>query len=247
MIPKIIHYCWFGKNPKSSFIKNCISSWEKILKDYQIIEWNEENFDIKINKYVEQAYDMKKWAFVSDYARLWALYNYGGIYLDTDVEVLKSLDEFLTDLAFTGYESSDCPITAVFGAEKHNNLIKQLMAQYDNRLFIKENGEMDLTTNTIQITEFLLSNGIKPNGKLQVIDGLKIYPQIYFCPNNFLRIWNIPSSKSFTIHHFDSSWRNEKKHSKTLSYRVRRYLVGVLRNTIGTKKLEKIKSSWAKK
>ena len=106
-IPKIIHYCWFGKNEKPDIVKKCIDSWKKILNEYEIIEWNEKNFKIDSNKFVKQAYDSKKFAFVSDYVRVYALYNYGGIYLDTDVELLRPLDELLKDKMFCGWESRD--------------------------------------------------------------------------------------------------------------------------------------------
>ncbi len=118
MIPKIIHYCWFGRGQKSEKIKACIASWKKYLPDYEIVEWNEDNFDLSSNLYVKQAYDSKKWAFVSDYVRLYALYHFGGIYMDTDVEVLKSLDEFLDAPSFTGFKTKDSPITAVLAQKK---------------------------------------------------------------------------------------------------------------------------------
>ena len=119
-IPKIIHYCWFGKNEKSDLAKKCIDSWKKKCPDYQIIEWNEENFDITTNEYVYEAYMNKKWAFVSDFVRIFALYNNGGIYLDTDVEILKNMDEFLCNTTFFGFETIDKVSTGIIGAQKGN-------------------------------------------------------------------------------------------------------------------------------
>lgn len=241
MIPKIIHYCWFGGNEKSDVIKKCINSWKKYLPDYEIMEWSELSFDLASNSYVNQAYTARKWAFVSDYVRLYALYHYGGIYLDTDVEVLKPLDEFLSAPAFTGFESKDSPITAIFGAEKENPIIRDLLKDYDDRKFLLDDGRFDLTTNTTVITETFLSMGICPNGKLQKLDQIHIYPQIYFCPNNFTRIWDKPSAKSYTIHHFEGSWKNGKSKSSRFVFNCRRYLVGRLRDLIGTKQLASLK------
>lgn len=244
-IPKIIHYCWFGRNKKSELIEKCMESWSRILPDYEIIEWNEDNFDVNICRYTKEAYERKKWAFVSDYARLYALYNYGGLYFDTDVEVLKPLDAFLHHDFFSGFESKDSPITpAVIGAAKGNDLIKQLLDNYADRTFVKANGELDMTPNTQTITRFLLDVGIIKNGKKQLLDDGKvaIYPQIMFSPNNFSLIWGEPSPKSYTIHHFDGSWVDKKKAGpKTLTEKTRHYIVGLLRNTVGTETLNKIK------
>ena len=124
MIPKIIHYCWFGGNPLPPLALKCIESWKKYCPDYEIKIWDESNFDININKYATEAYEAKKWAFVSDVARLWVLYNYGGIYMDTDLEVIKPLDEFLYHKAFSGFEDEVNIPTGIIASEKNNNWIK---------------------------------------------------------------------------------------------------------------------------
>lgn len=240
-IPKIIHFIWFGRNPYPPLVKMCMESWKKYLPDYQIMEWNEDSFDITSNKYVQQAYEAKKWAFVSDYVRLYALYHYGGIYCDTDVEVLKSLDEFLKDEIFSGFEAKDSVPTGIMGAKKGNKVIEYLLSYYDNHEFLNPDGSYNMVTNVKIITQMLTEKGLKLNGKKQCIDGFAMYPQIYFCPNNFSRIFNIVSKKSYTIHHFSGSWvEGPKKNNGTFLFRVRRYLVGVVRNTLGTQFLERI-------
>ena len=151
MIPKIIHYCWVGRNPLPDDVRHYIESWKKYCPDYKIIEWNEDNFDIFFNQYAREAYNAKKWAFVSDYIRLSVLNTYGGIYMDTDVEVVKNLDEFLSNKAFSGFESNKYIPTGIMGAEKGNAWIQYLLSYYDNRSFYLDDGTPDLTTNTVTI------------------------------------------------------------------------------------------------
>ena len=149
MIPKIIHYCWFGGNPLPKSAEKCIKSWKKYCPDYEIIEWNESNFDINSNQYVREAYENKKYAFVTDYVRLYAMYNYGGIYMDTDVEVLKPLDCFLDNHAFSGFESSGYIPTGLMASEKEFPLFRELLKYYGNRAFVNPDGSFDTTTNTL--------------------------------------------------------------------------------------------------
>ncbi|MCR5195265.1 MAG: glycosyl transferase [Pseudobutyrivibrio sp.] len=234
MIPKIIHYCWFGKNEKSGLVKECIDSWKKFMPDYEIIEWNEDNFDINICKYTKEAYEAKKWAFVSDYARLYALNKMGGIYFDTDVQALKPLDEFLGEKAFTGFEVRDCIVTAVMAFEKEDAFIKELLEQYHYMSFINPDGSLNTTTNVTMISRKLKDKGMIPNGKKQTVGDIIIYPQIYFCPNNISRIWKKPSKHSYVIHHFDCSWRDGGVDGNSLKGRIRRYIVGAMRNTFGS-------------
>ena len=241
MIPKIIHYCWFGKGSKSDLILNCIESWHLILPDYRIIEWNEENFDINICTFTRDAYGHRKWAFVSDYVRLWALYKYGGVYFDTDVEVLKPIDSFLKNSFFTGFESKDFPVTAVMGSIPQFNMIADLLDFYSHYNFINDDGSLNTKPNTYLLSDKIASYGIKRNGRYQCVNNISVYPQIIFCPNNLSRIWNKPSKRSYSIHHFDQSWRDDKRDFSSLVGRIRRYTVGLLRNTIGTKNLLSIK------
>ena len=241
MIPKVIHYCWFGRGEKSELIRRCMESWRQKLPDYRIVEWNEDSFDISSTLWTMQAYKAKKWAFVSDYVRLYALFTQGGIYFDTDVEVLRPLDRFLEHPVFTGFEAKDNPVTAVMGSEAGNPIIGELLAFYHDRPFVREDGTLDTLPNTYIITDCFEKLGIKRNGKEQERRGLHLYPQICFCPNNFSRIWEKPSPRSYTIHHFDQSWSSEKKSTATLMARVRRWLIGVLRNAFGTEAVFKAK------
>ena len=199
MIPKKIHYVWVGGNPKSKDIERCIKTWKKHLPDYEIIEWNENNFDINSNQYVKKAYEHKKWAFVSDYIRMYAIYNYGGIYFDTDVLVLDNLDEFLHNEAFIGYEDDNFPFTAVFGAVKGHSLIKHILEMYDNISFDKEN----VITNTEMVKKLLIEQyNCKLGNKEQLLkDNVKIYKKEILCK---------PSIKSKTIHAFNASWIDKK-------------------------------------
>ena len=208
MIPKTIHYIWFGRGKKNKLIEECMKSWKKFCPDYEIKEWNEDNFDINSNQYVKEAYENKKWAFVSDYVRLYALYNEGGIYLDTDCELVDKIDEFLKDPSFSGYESDEFIPTAIMGAEKENEWIKILLDYYDNKSFYNEDGTMDLTTNVITISNITKEKyGVNYDGEVIDVQGvLKIYPKDYFCPKdaNSGIINFTPNTKA--IHHFNASW-----------------------------------------
>lgn len=235
MIPKIIHYCWFGRGEKNELIRHCMDSWKKHLPDYDIVEWNEDRFDVDSTLWTKQAYEAKKWAFVSDYVRLYALNTQGGLYFDTDVEILKPLDHFLDNDLLLGFESKDMPTTAVIGAKAGNQIIQTLLCEYMEKPFLREDGSYDTLPNPYVIMPYLEKLGIRKNGREQFGSGYHIYPAIVFSPNNFTRIWDKPSAKSYSIHHFDQSWSKEKKNTKAFGGKVRRYIVGVLRNLFGTK------------
>lgn len=203
MIPKIIHYVWLGGNEKPDLVLMCIESWKRYLPDYQIIEWNDENTKHIDSRYMREAIEQKKWAFASDYVRLWALYHYGGVYLDTDVEMRKCLDEFLHLRFFSGFEKnfSVAPITALMGSEINNVLMKELLSLYDNRRFII-NGNIDNTTNVVAITKYFcakynLSDRFDENTLLELEDGISIYPHFYFCTDNI---------NAYSVHHYNASW-----------------------------------------
>ena len=213
---KVIHYCWFGKNPKSELIKKCIISWKNLCPDYKIIEWNEDNFNININNYVKEAYKAKKWAFVSDYARLWIIYNYGGVYLDTDVELLKKIDDLLKyDLFFACEDEKHINTGLGFGAKKNNKIIKKIMDDYENIHFDKGNGEYDLTPcpvrNTKIIKKYLDIND--KFSKMIVKDSTIILSKEFFCPLDYETGKIEKTENTMAIHWYGESWLdgNEKK------------------------------------
>lgn len=201
MIPKVLHFCWFGHNDKPKEVIECIDSWKKYMPDYEIVEWNEDNFDINCNEYVKEAYRQRKWAFVTDYVRLYVIYNNGGIYMDTDVEVFKSFDDLLVNKAFTGFENVGYPITATIGCVKGNKLIKELLDYYEDKEFIFIPWP-DMETNTKIISDILELKGIdRWNNKFQIKDDITIYPKEYLCPNKD----NI-TDKTYAIHKMIGSW-----------------------------------------
>lgn len=223
-IPRIIHYCWFGSSKKNRKVLKMIKSWKKNCPNYKIIEWNEGNFDISMNKYVKQAYENKKYAFVSDVARLYALYEYGGIYLDTDVEIIKQLDQILTNQVIVGFQDDKYINTGLIVSTKKNIFIERMLSSYNNREFVKENGEYDTTTNVKYITNELSKIGLKQNNEMQTVGEIKIYPKEYFCPIDYVTGKRNITENTYAIHWFDSSWlsngvRYRKKITKIL-YRL---------------------------
>lgn len=216
MIPKIIHYCWFGGNPLPEQYKKYMASWKKYCPDYEIREWNESNFDLNSVPYVKEAYQSKKWAFITDYVRLFALDTIGGIYMDTDVEVLRNLDVFLNEEGFSGFEQKNAVPTGIMAAEKGQKFIHELLSQYDDLHFIKENGVLDETTNVRRITETALKYGLKLNNTKQTIAGFTFYPTDYFCPKSSRTLEINLTENSCTIHHFSGSWVTDNKFRRTV-------------------------------
>ncbi len=222
MIPKIIHYCWFGRNAKPASVIECIESWRKFCPDYEIIEWNEDNFDINCNLYCKQAYDAKKWAFATDYARLLIIYNHGGIYLDTDVEIIKPIDDLLVHNCFIGRQPGYQVNTgAGFGAIKGHSLLKVMLDDYENIPFIKENGEYDLWTCPHRNSQWLFKNGLHKDDSYQEIADAAIYPIEYFSPlDAYTRKLNI-TPNTYSIHHCDASWNPKDTKSAKLKRKYR--------------------------
>ena len=235
-IPKKIHYCWFGKKEKPDIVKRCIKSWNEKLKGYEIIEWNEDNFDINSNKFVKEAYNLGKFAFVSDYVRVYALYNYGGIYLDTDVEVYKEFSEdILSNSSFWGFEEKEFIATSTIGACKGNTLIKQFLDSYNEKSFLKADGSMDTLTNVAIVSEIMKSLGVKLDGNYQKLEGIAtVYPQEYFSPYDYINCYSKETENTYTIHHYYKSWLPK-------SARIKTFIKKVLAKCIGGKKMASIR------
>lgn len=224
-IPKVIHYCWFGGKEKPEIVKKCINSWYRNLPGYEIREWNEQNFDTSSNPYVKEAYESKKFAFVSDYVRVYALYNFGGIYLDTDVEVFKAFDDLLYHDSFWGFEQENYIATSTIGAAKKNQLIKVFLDSYVGKTFINKDGTFDEFTNVAIVSELLRNKGLKLNGQYQELNGLgTFYSQTYFSPYDYINCRKFTSENTYTMHHFYKSWLSPidrfKSNLKTLAANV---------------------------
>lgn len=203
-IPQKVHYVWVGNNSKSKDIQKCMNTWKKQLKDYEIIEWNENNFDIDSHPFVQQAYQQKKWAYVSDYIRAYAIYQYGGIYLDTDVLVLNDMKQFLSHRAFVGFENKHYPFTATFGAEAGHPFVKDMLDFYENRNFVFNREDQLSQTNTRSVSDILIEKYYcKVNNKFQILsEDIAVYPDGVLCN---------PSLNSSTIHIFTGTWMEDQK------------------------------------
>ncbi len=205
-IPKRIHYCWFGGKPKTEGVLKCIESWREKCPDYDIIEWNEQNFDIDKIAYTREAHQAGKWAFVSDVARLFALVNQGGIYLDTDVELVDSFDLVLNNNAFVGFEGTKHIATAVMACKAGNKMMAELLDSYKTSRFIAGGQKFDMTTNVVRFTNLLVEKGLLLNGKRQVINGVSIYPTDYFSPYDYINGRLMRTVNTIAIHWYSVSW-----------------------------------------
>lgn len=234
MIPKIIHYCWFGGNELPKLAADCISSWRKFLPEYEIIEWNEKNFPIEDFPFARAALENKKFAFASDVCRLYALKEVGGVYMDTDVEVLRSLDTFLDDAAFSGFENDDFVPTGIMASEKNGKWVSELLDYYVGRSFTKSNGELDTLSNTFIITKMMKEKGFVMNNKKQSIEGyVTFFPNDYFCPKSYKTGSIDLTENSYCIHHFAKSWIPFK-------YKWRNILKMRVMNIFGYKNVQKL-------
>ncbi len=212
MIPKIIHYCWFGGNPLPELAQKCIASWKKFLPDYEIKEWNESNYDVRKIPYIAQAYDAKKYAFVSDYARFDILYQYGGVYFDTDVEVIKPLEEILKRGAFAGVECAGA-LNAGLGiaSPAASEIFAEILDSYKTESFLNCDGSYNLKTVVERVSDIFRRYGFTNSLEIQDIAGFTIYPPEYFCPKDMRTSELKLTENTYTIHHYDGSWVEEWK------------------------------------
>ncbi|WP_242843746.1 glycosyltransferase family 32 protein [Pseudobutyrivibrio ruminis] len=217
LIPKVIHYCWFGGKTLPEKYREWMASWRKYCPDYEIIEWNESNYDFKKNQYMYDAYKAGKWGFVSDYARLDIIYNHGGIYLDTDVEVVKNLDDFLYHEGFAGFQPDGRLATGLgFGAVAGLGIIRELRDEYDNYEYIDFSSRKEINSKQIKPcptlqTDYLLNKGLIFKNAVECIDGLYIYPAPVLCGKATANSKPMIDERTYTIHHFEGSWVNSLK------------------------------------
>lgn len=220
-IPKIIHYFWFGGNTLPEMAKKCIESWKKYCPGYEIKEWNENNYDIESCEYTKEAFQEKKWAFVSDYARFDILYQYGGLYFDTDVELIRPIDEILERGSYMGIEmekfdkGSNWEITVNPGlgmaAKPGLPLYKTILDGYAKRHFQREDGSLDQETVVTFVTDILKEKGLVCKPGIQEVEGVVLYPKEYFCPMNYFTGELKITEHTYSIHHFGESWVDEKE------------------------------------
>lgn len=210
MIPKTIHYCWFGGKPKPNNVLGYINTWKEKMPDYEIKEWNEDNFNVNTLDFTREAYFAKKYAFVSDVARLHALYTEGGVYLDTDIIILKHFpDELLSLKAFAGFEHDFYIGTGIIGSEKHNHIIKDFLSLYENRHFFRHL-RFDMTPNVNLFTSLLKNLGLKTNNTLQHLDGISLYPQDVFCCKDCRTGERYDNERSLSVHDFTGLWTDKR-------------------------------------
>ena len=209
---KKIHYCWFGGAEKSALIKKCIESWRKFFPDFEIIEWNESNFDIERNVYTKQAYSAKKYAYVSDVARFAVLYEYGGLYFDTDVEVIKPFGKLLEDEAFSALETEKyiAPGLVMWCKEPHNKIAKEALDYYDKAHYLDENGNKLPGTVCSIFTDIMRKHGFYEGNDIKRLDGFTIYPIDYFCPYDDATGKLTKTKNTYAIHWYAKSWMPAK-------------------------------------
>lgn len=214
MVPKIIHYCWFGGKKLPELEQKCFESWKKHLPDYEIILWDESNSDLHSCEYVQQAYEQKKYAFVSDYIRIKALHEYGGIYLDTDVEVLKSFNHILGAKGFLGFENRTTVGTAVMACEKGSEFTKKMLDYYHTHSFIDKYGNQNLTTNVTVLNSIFESMGLERINKPQIVNDMVIYQREVFFPKKVSDTEFMYSTDTIAIHRMNGSWLTNRQRKR---------------------------------
>ena len=248
-IPKIIHYCWFGKKQLPELAHKCIKSWGKFLPDYEIKQWNETNFDINCCKFVQQAYENKKFAFVSDYARFKILYEYGGIYFDTDVELIKSIDDILEKGPFMAFEKNNrgeniAPGLGIASYPKHK-IYKEILDIYERISFIKEGNSFNLKIVGEYTTDVLKKYGLQSSKEIQQIENIYLYPKEYFSPKEFETQKIVITENTRSIHHYNASWVDSyarREYLKIGNYKIVRFKRNkqIIEDKINLKENEKI-------
>lgn len=230
MIPKKIHYCWFGNKPKGKKELKCIESWKKYCPDYEIFEWNETNVDLDMMPFVQQAYQMKKYAFVSDVVRLWALWHHGGIYFDTDVEVVKSFDGLLQYKGFIGFETENYLNTGQgVGAEKENIIIQEMLDYYRNLSFINYDGKLNFIACPQINTKVFIERGLKKNNSFQIFDGFAVFSSEYFNPYDDPTGVLSRTDNTYSIHWYGKSWMDRKTRLKSRLTKPLHRILGKIR------------------
>ena len=238
-IPKVIHYCWFGKGKMPKLAKKCIKSWKKYCPDYEIICHTEDNFDLTQNRYLNEAYKAGKWAFISDYARLKIIYENGGIYLDTDVELIKPIDDLVRLKGFMGFDEKGIVATGLgFGAEKGNKIVSEFLKDYDDIPFILPDGSFDLTPCPDRNTEALKRLGMDIENKNQTFMDVTFLPDEYLCPMDYYTGKKTITDKTYSIHHYSASWTNSVTKRTT---RIKRIIGVKMYNKLYGKFLHKCK------
>lgn len=254
IIPKTIHYCWFGGNPLPELAQKCIASWKKHCPGYEILEWNESNFDVTCCDYVHEAYEAKKWAFVSDYARLKILYEQGGLYFDTDVELIKPLDDIISKGGFMGREE-DLSQAATpnlclgvtsslglgvnpglgLGVSPGLSLCKELLEAYHSKHFVNKDGSYNLKTIVDYTTEILFKHGLNNTNEIQFVAGVYVYPKEYFCPIDYITGELSITKNTYSIHHYSASWHSEKEnYAVVLQRKLSKKLPKRISSIVGT-------------
>ena len=236
MIPKKIHYCWFGGNPLPKDVKKCIESWKKYCPDYEIIKWDESNFDINCCNFVKEAYYNKAWSFVSDYARLKIIYDNGGIYLDTDVELIRNIDDILnSNCYFSLQQEGNYVATGLgFGSVKGTQILQEMMNEYELIKF--ENNNREKFTCPLINTKVIKKHGNYNNNKISILgENIKIYPAKYFDPISPGDTKNLMCKETYSIHHYSATWTK-------LSNRLKRKIINLIgQDKINSLKLRKVK------
>lgn len=240
---KKIHYCWFGRGKKPTIFYKCLDSWKKNYPDYEIIEWNEDNFDIYCNDYVREAYDCKKYAFVSDFARLKIIYENGGIYFDTDVESLKRIDDNILEKGFFAKETQNTINTGLgFCSNPKNHIIKMLLDDYEGEHFIINN-KMNLKTCVDRVSEFLINKGFDIENSNNDIDGILVFEPEFFCGFDVKNDNYLITNNTFNVHHYNGSWLSNKQKAVMFFKRLLSRLIGIK----NYEKLRKLKNNKERK